>query len=220
VKLPRLLPVALLLLPLGALPAAAQDAPEAPTADAAPTVDAVVAAVEAKYASVDTIKADFTQVKKDAFGKVEQDGDVVLQRPTKMRWRFTTGEESQFVTDGDTLWIYTKADNQYMVITDTAQATGTANTFLTSLDSLDEVFQVTLVSHDDGPTLDLVPRKEGMYKKIRLALTADLVLERVVFTDVYDNVTDIAFRDVSLDAQVDPAVFTFTPPEGAARISN
>jgi outer membrane lipoprotein carrier protein len=192
-----------------------------PAAQGAPAdVSRIIASVEKKYADVHTIQAAFTQSKSDAFGKVEQDGDVVLQRPTRMRWRFTTGEQSEFVTDGGTLWIYTKADNQVLRMTDTSQATNTANAFLTSLDSLDEMFVVTLVAQDAGPTLDLVPREATMYKRIRLSLDPSLVLRAVVFTDVYDNVTDLRFRDVKLNGPVDPSIFTFVAPAGAAVIDN
>lgn len=202
----------------GSAPAASA-ADEAPAA-VSPELKGIIEAVEARYAKVDTIQAKFTQAKKDAFGEVKQDGDVVLQRPTKMRWRFTTGDESSFVTDGSTLWIYTKADNQVLRISDTSQATSTANTFLTSLDSLDELFKITLVSNTDGPVLELVPRTEGMYTSIRLSLSKDLTLRRVVFNDTYGNVTDLGFRDVKLNGAVDPKAFVFTPPPGATVIDN
>ena len=183
-------------------------------------LSAMVASVEQKYAQVTTIEAKFTQVKKDAFGKIQQDGDVVLKRPTKMRWRFTSGDESEFVTDGSTLWIYTKADNQVLLIEDTSQATSTANTFLTSLDSLDETFDIKLLESEGGPSFDLKPRQEGMYTNIKLSLDADLVLSRVVFTDAYSNVTDIAFKDVKLNGNVDDASFVFKVPEGATVLKN
>lgn len=214
----RILSSLLLVVGLASSPALAQD--PAPATPSAQEVADVIAKVEAKYAKVETIQANFSQTKKDAFGKTEQDGDVALKRPTKMRWRFTTGEQSQFVTDGDTLWIYTKADNQVLRIADTSKATSTANTFLTSLDSLDEVFKVTLVENEDGPTLDLVPREEGMYKSIQLGLDAELKLASAVFTDQYGNVTDIRFRDVKLDGDLPDSTFVFTPPEGATVIDN
>lgn len=194
----------------------------APAMAEEPAVDlgAIVTNVEQKYAQVSTIEAQFTQVKKDAFGKVQQDGDVILKRPTKMRWRFTSGDESEFVTDGSRLWIYTKADNQVLLIEDTSQATSTANTFLTSLDSLDETFEIKLIENEGGPSFDLKPRQQGMYKNIRLSLDAELVLERVVFTDAYDNVTDIAFKGVKLNGNVDDASFVFKVPDGATVLKN
>jgi len=203
---------------LGAVPALGSEPASASAVDS--ELADIVAAVEKKYAEVQTIQARFTQSKQDSFGKVQQDGDVVLQRPTRMRWRFTTGDESEFVTDGGTLWIYTKADNQVLRMRDTAQATSTANTFLTSLDSLDELFKIGLVDRKGGPTLDLVPREPGMYKRIRLSLDESLALRRVIFTDAYDNVTDLTFRDVRLNGKIDPSIFTFQVPAGATVIDN
>ncbi|MFK7929569.1 MAG: outer membrane lipoprotein chaperone LolA [Myxococcota bacterium] len=201
-------------------PASMAAEPAPASAVVSPELKGIIDAVEARYAKVNTIKAGFTQIKKDAFGEVKQDGDVVLQRPTKMRWRFTSGDESSFVTDGSTLWIYTKADNQVLRISDTSQATSTANTFLTSLDSLDELFTITLVDNSDGPTLEMVPRTEGMYTSIRLSLDAKYTLKQVIFNDTYGNVTDLAFRDVKLNESVDAKVFVFEPPAGATVIDN
>jgi len=206
----RLSAAALALLLCAPAAMAAEPAPAA--AAVSPELKGIIDAVEARYAKVNTIKAGFTQVKKDAFGEVKQDGDVVLQRPTKMRWRFTSGDESSFVTDGSTLWIYTKADNQVLRISDTSQATSTANTFLTSLDSIDELFTITLVDNSAGPTLEMVPRTEGMYTSIRLSLDAKYTLKQVIFNDTYGNVTDLTFRDVKLNESVDAKVFVFEPP--------
>lgn len=216
-NLPRVLLLASLTT-FGALAASASDSPSEPVVEQ--DLQRIISSVEKKYTSVDTIQANFTQKKRDTFGDMEQDGDVVLQRPTRMRWRFTTGDESEFITDGKTLWIYTKADKQVLRMRDTSQATSTANSFLTSLDSLDEQFKITLIGTDGGPELDLVPREAGMYKRIRLALDEDLVLRGVVFTDAYDNVTDITFRDVKLNSKVDTSIFSFEVPDGVKVIDN
>ena len=159
-------------------------------------------------------------MKKDSFGKVEQTGDVVLKRPNKMRWRFTSGDEQVFVSDGSTLWIYTKAENQVLRITDTSQANAAANTFLTSLDSLDELFDPKIVATESGHTLDLTPKSSGMYKSIRLSLTDELVLSQAIFEDQYGNVTDLSFQGVVLNGNVEDTVFVFQPPDGATVIDN
>lgn len=199
---------------LGLAGAPALAAGPAPTPVQAPSdegaVAAIVSAVEARYAKVETISAAFTQTKTDAFGKVVQDGALVLARPARMRWHFTTGEERLMGSDGKVLWVWSKADDFYSEYDVPADAAKTSENFLTSLDSLDEQFTVTLVSQDGGPTLDLVPRKKGQIARMRLELSDDLTVERVVFTDVYDNVTELAFRDVKLNPNVDPALFA--PP--------
>jgi len=203
---------------LASEPAAPSAASVAESSDAA-AVQTVIDAVEARYAAVDTIQADFTQVKTDDFGEVRQDGDVVVARPTKMRWRFTTGDEQVFATDGETLTIYTKADGYYQQMPDSTSGSDTAQGFLTSLDRLDEVFQVTLVEgavgEGGGPTLRLVPHKSGAIASIVLDLDASLVVEQMVMTDSYGNVTDLTFRGMVFDQPVDDSIFKFDKP-GAA----
>lgn len=192
--------------------AAASGAPSDPAA-----VDAVIQAVEARYAKVDTIRADFTQVKRDAtFGDVSQDGFVVVARPARMRWEFTTGDQQVFATDGQTLTIWTRADDYYQQLPDSTSGSTTVQGFLTSLDQLDEVFTVTLVEgavgQGAGPVLDLVPRKAGAIARIRLDLDAELTVEQVVMTDTYGNITDLTFRDMVFGQPVGDALFKFDKP--------
>lgn len=183
------------------------------------SVGAVVQAVEARYAKVRSIQADFTQVKTDSFGTMTQEGDVVVDRPSKMRWRFTSGDQSVFATDGQTMTLYNKAANYYQQMADNTASNPTAQGFLTSLDQLDEVFAVTLVDGTGlggaGPTMNLVPHKPGAFTSVTLDLSADLLLERVVMTDAYGNVTDITFRGVVFDKPVDSAIFNFPKPTAA-----
>lgn len=202
-------------------PAFAADAPVTAesTATAAPAGDAkeLVDAIEAKYKTVQTIEANFVQTKKDAFGEIVQKGDVVLKRPTKMRWRFTTGEETEFISNGSNFWIYNKASNEVIHIKDTSAANNTAESFLTSLDRLDEKFTVKALP---GKALQLVPVDEGMYKTIKLVVNDDLSLKQVTFVDMYDNITDIQFNDVKLNGDVAEDLFNFKAPEGASVIDN
>jgi len=180
------------------------------------SVTTVVSAVEARYAAVGSIQANFTQVKTDSFGEMKQAGDVVVDRPNRMRWRFTTGDESVFATDGKTLTLFNKASNYYQQMPDNTADNATAQGFLTSLDTLDEVFAVSLVDgtslSGEGPTLDLVPHKAGALSNIRLDLSSELVLERLILTDTYGNVTDIHFADVVLNGAVDSSIFNFPHP--------
>lgn len=193
---------------------------ESATEDA--QVQAVIDAVEARYAKVDTIRSDFTQVKRDpTFGDMSQDGFVVVARPARMRWEFTTGDEQVFATDGQTMTIYTKADNFYQQMPDSTAGNASVQGFLTSLDQLDEVFHVKLVEgaigEGAGPVLDLTPKKPGAISAIRLDLDADLVVEQVIMTDSYGNVTDLSFRGMVFDQPVKDSLFKFEKPASTLR---
>ncbi len=113
-------------------------------------VQEVVDAVEAKYATVEAIQASFVQTThSEIFGSEEQAGSLVLKRPAKMRWEFTTGVEKQFVTDGRTMWVFTRSENQ-AIRYDDVSSSGAADSLLQSLDKLDEMFEIQLMPPPDG----------------------------------------------------------------------
>jgi len=177
-----------------------------------------VQAVEAKYAKVDVIQADFTQTTHNAtFGDDTQSGDVTLKRPKKMFWNFTSGDKKQFVTDGSTMWVYTATDNQVIKYGDVGGAsTGTtAESMLQSLDKLDEVFTVTTVPSPTGHQLDLAPKKEGQVKKVHIEFDGYYVVNRVVITDAFDGQTELSFQNVKLNGNVPDSTFQFQVPAGA-----
>lgn len=180
----------------------------------------LVQAVEAKYSKVQAMQADFVQVSKnEMFGETKETGQLTLKRPKQMFWNFTGGEKKQFVTDGKTMWVYSAESNQVIRYDDISQASSTADSLLSSLDSLDEVFQVTVVPDSAGHTLDLAPKKQGNVKKLHLELSPDLLVEKVVITDSFDSVTELQFSDVKLNVTVPDSMFQFQVPAGAEVIS-
>ncbi len=181
----------------------------------------VIQAIEAKYGAVKTMRAAFTQtVKSELFGEETESGQVVVKRPKMMRWSF--GEEKQFITDGDTMWIYTKPDKQVIRYDDVSGSTTATDSLLQSLDRLDEFFQVEVAGVDaGGHQLSLSPKEgdEGQFKNVKLALDGDLMIKKVVITDQFDNVTDLVFSSVELNVDLADEMFRFTVPDGVEVIS-
>ena len=70
------------------------------------TVDALVAAVQATYKGVNSIRAEFTQTAKNPMTGVEekQRGRIALARPRKMRVEFGHPVKQAVVRDGATQW--------------------------------------------------------------------------------------------------------------------
>lgn len=182
-------------------------------ADAPTTVEEAIAAVEAKYTDVTVMSASFVQtVHNPIFGDDVQTGEVVLARPSKMRWTFGGGER-QFITDGSTMWIYTQADNQVIQYDGFTATAGGAESLLSSLDTLDELFLVTLVS-STPLVLSLTPKEEGQFKEVKLTLDADLLVDEVSIVDAFDNLTEIDFEGMILNADAPDSLFVFQAPEG------
>jgi outer membrane lipoprotein carrier protein len=180
----------------------------------------IIKAIESKYADVTVMQADFTQTTRSAlFGAEQQRGDVTLKRPSMMRWNFTN--EKQFVTDGKTMWIYTRADNQVIKYDDVSTSTSTADSLLQSLDKLSEIFKVEVEPVDSGQhVLVLLPNGENsQFKKIRLTLSSEFLVDHVVVTDAFENVTELKFTNMKLNVQVKDSLFQFDIPSGAEVIT-
>jgi outer membrane lipoprotein carrier protein len=192
----------------------------------------LVEQVKATYAEAQSLRADFVQVVTTAgFGVGEkQRGRLVLKRPKKMRWEFKAPHPRSFVTDGETMWIWSPQENggkgQVIVYKNMATAGGMTD-LLTDLSKLDEYFAVERVTGDPHSkrlhVLSATPKDDGgTVKNLKIWLTKrHLHLERVVLTDKLGNVTDLNFSQVKINpANVKNTEFSFTAPKGAEVIES
>lgn len=204
-------------------------APSTALAEAPPTavqmdseVASVVSAVQHRYADVNVIRAEFVQVSR-LLGEVEeQRGTVVLQRPRKMRWSFTSSGQ-QFVTDGDTMWIYNPEQKQVMRFKDFGGQSSAADQLLQSLGKVGELFDVKMLEAKSGYKLSLTPRDDslkGKVKALTLGLDSEYTLTSLVITDAFDYVTDLTFSNVKLGGDVDAGTFRFDIPAGVEVIDS
>ncbi|MBW1876934.1 MAG: outer membrane lipoprotein carrier protein LolA [Deltaproteobacteria bacterium] len=196
--------------------AAATEEPTTAAATEEPTTASVVEALEAKYAAVEALKADFVQTTRSAvYGDDEQRGTLLVKRPAMMRWEFHGGEERHFVTDGKTMWVYTKSDQEVIRYDNVGGERSALDSLLSSLDQIDELFDVRLAEGtQDAITLDLTPHEQEQVKRARLVLTDALVIQHLTIVDPFDSVTDLAFSNVQLDPEIPDSAFVFEVPEG------
>ncbi|HHO53355.1 MAG TPA: outer membrane lipoprotein carrier protein LolA [Deltaproteobacteria bacterium] len=179
----------------------------------------IVDRVQQRYADVEVLQASFVQVTKSPYyGEEEQRGTVVMQRPSKMRWLFDDSGK-QFVTDGDTMWIYTPAAKQVLRFRDFSAQSSTANSLLQSLHKVGDLFEVELLASEieGGHTLSMVPKDaiaKTQVKSLVLSLDSALLMQELVITDPSDSVTDMTFSGVKLGGEVPEDTFRFEIPEG------
>ena len=182
-------------------------------------VDTVIKGVESAYSDVTTLQAGFVQISRSAaMGETKQKGKVALERPRKMRWTFTQPPGKLFVTDGATMWIWSKADNQ-VVISNVAggQGKGDMTQLLDNLDKLGELFDVQL--QEDGKAsyvLDLTPKQEGNIQRIELKVSKNqYMVEQVKTIDGFGNEVELRFHGVKTNGKVPSSSFSFEVPSGA-----
>ena len=177
--------------------------------------DPLVARVEAHYAAVDTMQMQFSQtVRSPLYGDQVQTGTVAFARPGKMRWSFTD-EGKHYIGDGaGSMWVYLEKDKQAFHYTGW-DASGQAESLLSSLDNIDSLFLVSVGSSSDkGHVLTLKPREEAAYAHVELRLDSALSVTGVVLTDTMETRTELSFTGVELGADLPADTFTFAPPEG------
>lgn len=204
---------------------AAGGAASAVEADPTNTAE-LVAAIEKTYGAVSSLRADFVQVSRSKATGAEsrQKGRVFLKRPKKMRWDFVAPEGSTFVTDGATMWVWSQSTNQVIISSAAANAGGGMTQLLDDLNQLDELFVVTLVDGAGNTAknqfvVDLVPRKESGFKKLRITFTKKkYTVEQVNLTDLFDNTVELSFSQVRMNQDIADTQFNFQIPAGASVI--
>jgi outer membrane lipoprotein-sorting protein len=180
-------------------------------ADPAP----IVARVEAHYAAVKTLRADFVQtVRSPAYGDDVQAGRMTIARPGRMRWDFT-GDGRVYLVAADRVSIWTPAEKQLLRYPYTP--TG-ASSLLQSLDHVGELFTVTAPEQpaNGGVLLDLAGKgADAGASTVRLVLRPDLSLEQVTLLDPLGTRTEIAFTNVAADTAVPESTWTLDLPKDA-----
>ena len=184
----------------------------------------VIQGIETAYRDVQSLKADFVQVTRNAaMGEgARQRGKLEMKRPKKMRWSFVQPSGKLFVTDGETMWVWSEADNQVIVSPVLAQSGGDGMTqLLDGLDSLSKLFDVTLVDANAGPEkrsykLNLVPKTGGSFQSIDLLVSRkDYKVQRVSMLDAFGNTVELNFQHVKLNTEITDSRFSFPIPDGA-----
>src|SRR3989454_313506 len=112
------------------------------------TLDDIVRDVEASYARMTDLRAEFTQ---SAFNKslnqtIPAKGTVYLKRGGKLRWEYTEPTAQEIVSDGKKLWVYTPTLNQANVGDAPAALAGPAGSFLAGLGRLRAEFTVRFLN--------------------------------------------------------------------------
>jgi outer membrane lipoprotein carrier protein len=95
---------ALILGVLAAVPVAGQQT--------APTPADLAQRIQAHYDTVQSFKAEFRQTKTGGFLRQPEDlrGHVLMWKPGRMRWTYTSGQRAVFVADGRKIYTYVPVD--------------------------------------------------------------------------------------------------------------
>src|SRR5262245_41937894 len=84
---------------------------------AEPTAAELAQALQKKYEGIKDFSTDFTHAYEGGVlrKQVVERGHLLVKKPGKMRWEYTTPEPKTFVSDGVKMYSYVPADKQVVV---------------------------------------------------------------------------------------------------------
>ncbi len=182
----------------------------------------ILTGLEQKYAHK-SFSADFNQSARLAALDITETatGQAWFSHPGKMRWLYLIPDRHEIVTDGKALWIYRPDENQVMQGSAAPFfQTGAGGAFLSDITRIKTDFIIDLGKADASfAQLILTPKKESPDLAV-IRITVDLPsheIQMVVTENIYGDTTRFIFTNIRFN-DPDPAMFTFTIPDGASII--
>ena len=179
--------------------------------------DAIVRRVDDHYNHLGSLRAHYTEHYTGMGMDRTEEGTLLLKKPGRMRWSYSTPVGKVFVLDGKFAWFYTPGD---------AQATRVPAKQLDDLRSplrfllghtqlTKELDNLVVVPNGSGFQISGVPK--GMAQRVKLlslVVTAAGAIERMRLEEVDGAVTEFAFSDLQENMPLKDADFAFIPPPG------
>lgn len=190
---------------------------------AGPTADELGARVQAFYDSTKTFSAKFTQtftikvqnVKKTSTGK------VTFEKPGKMSWRYDAPNGNRVVSDGTTIKVYEKENEQMFETPVKSSQYPAALAFLLGTGKLTKDFSLRKLDEQEmkfegGYVLEATPKEASpAYQKVLLYVDAQTnQVRRALILDAQGNRNRFDFDAPQVNIPVDKSEFTFDPPKG------
>jgi outer membrane lipoprotein carrier protein len=184
-----------------------------------PSADEVAAALQRKYDTIRDFSADFTQEHEGVLRRkrVER-GTLLVKKPGKMRWHYTSPEEKLFVSDGTRLYSHLKAEELVIVSPvpqDDQAATGIL--FLAGRGNLTRDFKVSFAdgAAPDAWALRLEPKRpQAEYDWLEIVAAKDTLRIRALTVADKQGRSTYLLSNFKENPGLADKTFNFTIPRG------
>jgi outer membrane lipoprotein carrier protein len=169
-----------------------------------------------------TAKARFAQAVLDRNNKTLQQatGTMEFSRPGRFRWEYNKPYEQTIVGDGSRLWIYDKDLNQVTVRKLDRALGASPAALLAGSNEIEKSYTLKAAGAEGGlDWLEALPKSQDTaFDRVRLGF-GKAGLEAMELKDQFGQTTIIKFAELERNVKIAPESFRFTPPKGAAVIS-
>lgn len=189
---------------------------------AQPGLDQLINGLQAKYNKISTLSADFEQVHTSRSQRERREsGNLLLKKPGKMKWNYTTPEEKHFISDGRWLYEYVPADK--VVTRSSIKETGDMRApfaFLLGQGNLRREFRRIEIS-DESPVkagnkvLRLLPRHLQDFDELLVEFDPNTFqMARLSIIEPDRDRSDFIFSNIKENVSAPSAEFAFKTPPG------
>ena len=190
---------------------------------AGPTADEIAKRVQTFYDATKTFRAGFTQtytIKVQNVKKVST-GRVTFEKPGKMSWVYDAPNGNRVVSDGNTIKVYEKENEQMFETPVKNSQYPAALSFLMGKGQLTKDFSWRMLDpaqmkFEGGYVLEGTPKEATpAYQKVLLYVDAQTSqARRALILDAQGNRNRFDFKEPVINKPVDKSEFEFTPPPG------
>ena len=189
-----------------------------PSPSAQDSAHDLAARVDRHYNQLHSLKAGFSETYQGMGVKRTESGTLLLLKPGRMKWDYTSPSGKLFRLDGKYAWFYTRGDAQVQRIP------------AKQLDDLRSPLRFLLGHTELGKemnSLALAPAPNGCFtlsgqpkgqeqrlKRLTLTVTADGTIVAIEIEETGGALTHFTFSDEQPNAPVPAGAFNFTPPPG------
>jgi len=183
-----------------------------------PDVPAIAQCVDQHYNKLHSLKAGFTETYAGLGMHRQESGTVLLLKPGRIRWDYSSPPGKVFVIDGKYAWFYATGDAQVQRIEakklDDLQS---PLRFLLGRTQLEkELTHITVKPAPNGAST-LTGQAKGQEQRIArvsLTITDAGAITAIEIEEVDGAITSFTFTDEVPNAPVPPGAFHFIPPAG------
>ena len=186
-------------------------------------------ALQKKYDGVKDFSADFTHTYEGGVlhKRITERGRLLIKKPGKMRWEYSSPEEKLFVSDGAKMYSYIPQDKQVIVATISAEDEATTPTlFLAGKGNLTRDFTPSLIDlppemPSGARALKLIPKsRQQDYDWLVLAVDpSSLDIRGLVTTDAQGGKSSFSFTNLKQNLGLADKEFAFKIPRGVDVVS-
>jgi outer membrane lipoprotein carrier protein len=183
-----------------------------------PSAQELAQRVDRHYDRLHSLKAGFTENYAGLGMRRTESGTLLLVKPGRMKWEYSSPPGKIFLLDGKYAWFYTKGDAQVQRIpAKELDDLRSPLRFLLGHTKLEkEIANLTVAAAPNGGfTLTGQPRgQEKRVTRLTLTVTAVGAITAIEIEEPDGALTRFTFTGEEPDAAISPQTFQFTPPPG------